>query len=113
MQRNPAVRPPAEQDVRPASANRLEEIARALGPRAEIIAPAPVPPDTPGTTARRQEVLDILRRRPCTANDIAAGLGISPRDALGCLRALQDEGLAHRRQRLYETYYEASDASAP
>jgi len=107
IQVNTAVRPPAEADVGVPSAQRLEEIRERLGPRAEIIAPVSGLPDTPGARARRQEVLAMLLRRPCTAKDVAEGLGLHPNEAIKHLRRLLDEGAVQVRQRLYETYYEA------
>jgi len=107
IQVNTAVRPPAEADVGVPSAQRLEEIRERLGPRAEIIAPVSGLPDTAGARARRQEVLAMLLRRPCTAKDVAEGLGLHPNEAIKHLRRLLDEGAVQVRQRLYETYYEA------
>lgn len=108
VQINTAVRPPAEEGVGAPPAERLEEIREMLGPGAEIIAPTPELADMPGARARRREVLALLRRRPCTLEDVAAGLGIHRHEASKHLRALIDEGSIRRRQRLYETYYEAA-----
>jgi len=108
VQLNTAVRPPAEEGVRPPSAERLEQICRMLGPRAEIIAPVRDFAPLPGAAAQKAEVLALLQRRPCTLEDIAGGLGIHPNEAVKCLRALLDEGAVVRRQRLYHTYYEAA-----
>ncbi len=107
VQINTAVRPPAERDVRAPSAERLEEIRQMLGPRAEVIVPGRAFEETTRAHAEKQEVLAMLRRRPCTLEDIANGLGIHPNEAVKCVRALLDEGAVMRRQRRYETYYEA------
>jgi wyosine [tRNA(Phe)-imidazoG37] synthetase (radical SAM superfamily) len=111
VQLNTAVRPPAEESVRPPSAQRLEEICEMLGPRAEIIAPVRDFSPLPGAAAQKAEVLAMLRRRPCTLEDIAGGLGIHPNEAVKCLRSLLDEGAIARRQRLYQTYYEAASGA--
>lgn len=108
VQLNTAVRPPAEKDVRPAPLALLERIRQALGPGTEIIAPAGGFQAVPGAATRKEDVLAILRRRPCTLEDIAGGLGVGREEAEGCVRALLDEGLIMRRQRLYESYYEAA-----
>jgi wyosine [tRNA(Phe)-imidazoG37] synthetase (radical SAM superfamily) len=107
VQINTAVRPPAEAHVRVPSVRRLEEVRRMLGPRAEAIVPLAGLPDTPGARARREEVLAMLKRRPCTARDVADGLGLHPNEAVKHLRRLLDEGAVQVRQRLYETYFEA------
>ena len=78
-----------------------------LGPRAEVIVPLTGLAEAPGARARREEVLDVLRRRPCTAEDVATGLGIHRTEAAKLIGHLLDEGAIQVRQRLYETYYEA------
>jgi wyosine [tRNA(Phe)-imidazoG37] synthetase (radical SAM superfamily) len=107
VQINTAVRPPAEAGVGAASEEMLERVRRSLGHDAEIIAPAPPLGDIPGAAARKEDVLALLRRRPCTPADVASGLGIHPPEVAKYLRALLDEGSIVRRQRLYDTYYEA------
>lgn len=110
VQLNTAVRPPADEQVHAAASESLERIQRLLGPRAEIIASTGGFEAIPGAEAKKDEVLAILRRRPCTLDDIAGGLGIHPNEAVKYLRALLDEGAVRRRQRRYETYYEAGPA---
>jgi wyosine [tRNA(Phe)-imidazoG37] synthetase (radical SAM superfamily) len=112
IQINVAVRPPAERDVKVPPPERLERIRELLGRKAEVIVPHASVPQTPGASAQKEEVLAVLRRRPCTLADIAAGLGIPREDAARCVEALVDEGTIQVRQRLYETYYEATAAAA-
>ncbi|MGD2174090.1 MAG: radical SAM protein [Candidatus Brocadiaceae bacterium] len=107
VQLNAPVRPPAEEVAVP-SWERLEEIRDLLGPRAEIIAPVGDLAASAGTRAERAEVLALLRRRPSTVGDVAVGLGIHPNVAVKHLQALLNAGQVRRRQRLYETYYEAA-----
>jgi len=107
VQLNTAVRPPAESDVRAVPHERLEEICDVLGPRTEIIAPAAGLELPPGGQARRDRVLGLLRRRPCTLHDIAVGLSIHQNEVIKYVQALLDEGAIRVRQRLYDTYYEA------
>lgn len=110
VQLNTAVRPPAEKDVRAASPQRLERIQRIVGPGTEIVAPTGGFSAIPGAAARKEDVLAMLLRRPCTVEDIANGLGIERSEAERCVRALLDEGEIIPRQRLYESYYEAAPA---
>ncbi len=109
VQINTAVRPPAESEVRVPSAQRLEEVRAMLGPRAEIIVPLRGLPETPGARAQREQVLATLRRRPCTLEDIARGLGIHRTEAAKHIARLLDERAIQVRQRLYQTYYEAGE----
>ncbi len=109
VQINTAVRPPAEADVQVPSAQKLEEVRAMLGPRAEVIVPLAGLPEAPGARAEREQVLATLRRRPCTLEDVARGLGIHRTEAAKHLGRLIDEGAIQVRQRLYETYYETAE----
>jgi wyosine [tRNA(Phe)-imidazoG37] synthetase (radical SAM superfamily) len=76
IQLNTAVRPTAEPDVKALSEAALAELAKLLGPKAEVIADFRRAPEAPAFESRGPEVLDMIRRRPVTVADIAAGLGI-------------------------------------
>ena len=108
IQLNTAVRPTAEQDVKAPRSERLEAICAMLGPRAEIIAPYTPSAETSGARARKEEVLAMLQRRPCTMADIADGLAIHRNEAIKYVQSLLNEGAIHVRQRLYDTFYEAA-----
>ena len=74
IQLNTVARPPSEHGARAASAAALAHATRVLGPRAEVIAERPAA-DTPDTvTLQVEEILALLARRPCTLDDMAAGL---------------------------------------
>ena len=77
IQINTATRPPADKSARAASGEKLEELARILGDRAEVIAEfiGEEAPQTP-VTAGRSDILALLQRRPCTMQDIVEGLRI-------------------------------------
>jgi len=107
IQINTAVRPPAESSVRVPSPERLSQICELLGPRAELVAGRPQFPDVQAAAARQDEVLAMLRRRPCTAADIADGLGVPVLEVLKHTQALLTDHRIRVRQRLYETYYES------
>jgi len=80
IQLNTAVRPSAE-PVRPVSEERLGELCRLLGPRAEVIADFRHVHREFDFAARAEEVLALVSRRPCTMDDIASGLGIHRNEA--------------------------------
>jgi wyosine [tRNA(Phe)-imidazoG37] synthetase (radical SAM superfamily) len=107
VQLNTAVRPPAEGWVRPVPAERLEELARLFDPPAEVIADYGGRPTKKLTSAAAEEVLIMLRRRPCTAADVAAGLAITAQEADRHLERLRAAGLASAVERGGQTYWEA------
>ena len=84
----------------------LHHAREVLGPTAEII--APLPADYGGDQQHQhneRDVLDMLRRRPCTTSDIAAGLGMHPNDVIKYVVALEGRGLIRSEQKHGETYY--------
>jgi wyosine [tRNA(Phe)-imidazoG37] synthetase (radical SAM superfamily) len=115
IQLNTAVRPTAEPNVKALSTAALTELAKLLGPKAEVIADLRSPigaedkrPEAPARLARRSgEVLDMIRRRPVTLADISAGLGISPEVAAARIRELLAGKLIARERRGGKEYYRA------
>lgn len=92
IQLNTVVRPPAESNALPMPPETLADLLPAFGPGAEVIA-AQVPAlDHVAGTAGTRELLELLRRSPCSAEDIAAGLGIHPAEVGKILASLLAHG---------------------
>jgi wyosine [tRNA(Phe)-imidazoG37] synthetase (radical SAM superfamily) len=108
IQLNTAVRPTAEPDVKALSEAALTELAKLLGPKAEVIADFRRPQEAPAFESRGAEVLDMIRRRPVTVADIAAGLGIPPEVAAARVRELLDGKLITRERRGGKEFYRAT-----
>jgi wyosine [tRNA(Phe)-imidazoG37] synthetase (radical SAM superfamily) len=106
VQINTVVRPPAEDYAIPVPRGRLEEIAAQLYPQAEVIVPHTHERDTDESEAGYDEVLDLLRRRPCSLADIAAGLQIHPHEAAKYLGQLVSEGKVRTQMHAGVLYYE-------
>ncbi len=107
VQLNTAVRPTADPDVPRPPYAQLQAIAKEIGPSCEIIADysrlgehgeAPVTP---------QAVLALLRRRPGTLDDLAAGLRISRDQATSHLDSLIRLGAVSTELRDDLTFYKA------
>jgi len=105
---NTIVRPPADPDVKPVTQKRLGEIARRLGPRAEVIA---------RTTERVQMMIDrgsedlivaMAARRPVTVLDIARAIGTSQADAAKLVDALTEKRVLELVRHEGKLYYRAS-----
>lgn len=104
---NTAVRPTAEPDARAVSADELRQAALLFGPRAEVIADFPAAPSASERPASESELLDLIRRHPCSAADAAAGLG-APLDAVrATLEALAEQGRIVRVRREGGVHYRA------
>lgn len=107
VQLNTAVRPPAEAEVRPVPPERLEQICAMLGENAEVIANVDALRAAPETAATQQEVLQMLRRRPCTVEDLATGLAIHRHEAVKFVRILLEDGAIAEQRQQERTYYRA------
>jgi len=90
---NTAVRPTAEPGLAPVEPDRLAAIAKRLGPRVQIVAgPTPGDPTRSTGTVLREQILDLLRRRPCTLADIASALRVPQATVLKHVGALAEAG---------------------
>jgi wyosine [tRNA(Phe)-imidazoG37] synthetase (radical SAM superfamily) len=105
IQINTAVRPTAEPDIALVQEPELRRIAELFGDRAEVIAAFPGPGLHGVSETCRNDVLDMLRRRPCSVQDVAHGLGINFNEALVRIRELETEGTVVIEQRDDTAYY--------
>lgn len=106
VQLNTAVRPPAEAFAVPVPQARLTELARLFHPKAEVIAEyrrrvRSVPAD-----AGPQAILELLRRRPCTQEDVARGLAMRPIEAAKHLAQLESARLIVSQSHKGQVYYQ-------
>lgn len=98
IQLNSLDRPGTENWVQAPSRKRMEELARAFAPagKVEIISHArPAPPEHAAGRAAGNGalILDTLRARPCTAQDIAVALRCDLEHAEAQLRHMKNAGL--------------------
>jgi wyosine [tRNA(Phe)-imidazoG37] synthetase (radical SAM superfamily) len=110
VQVNTVVRPPAESYATPVPREQLEAIAAQLHPEAELIAPCAPGDGTESPGVGCDEVLDLLRRRPCSIADIATGLRLHPQEAAKCVGRLVAQEKVRTRQQEGTLYYEAVSA---
>lgn len=107
IQINTVVRPPTEATAQPAPKERLEAFAQRLGPHAEVIA------DFSRAAAQQRagidsgEILAMIRRRPCSLNDIAESQAIHANEAVKHLEELLKDGRIRAERRGETTYYVA------
>ncbi len=106
VQLNTAVRPTAEPGVKRVSPAALLKIARLIGPNCEVIADFPKKgrPDKAGQPPHKEggqaeDLLSMLKRRPCSLEDICNGLGLEKNQASEYISRLEGGGLVCSEQR--------------
>ncbi len=77
-QLNTCVRPPAESTAVAVSGDKMSELARLFEPPAEVI--AEFRSDCPIIEVNEIDILEMLRRRPCTAVQVAAAFDMHPNE---------------------------------
>lgn len=98
VQLNTCVRPPAEDFAYPVGWRRLVELADFFAPPAEVIVDFETSTSPTVSTSDAGGILQMLQRRPCTAIDIAAGLGIRQAEVLTEIEILVQEGSVEARK---------------
>ena len=107
IQLNTTVRPPAEEFAYPLTTTQLEEIRKKLGDKAEIISEFAAPAGEKFNSVKDSEILNLIKRRPCTAEDISKVLGLHLNEVVKYLEKLIKEGVVHYRMYEHRGYYES------
>jgi len=98
IQLNTAVRTPAENFVNLVKQDALEKIARFFGPRCEIIADYSKVHRLSDFKRTRDDVFEMLVRRPCSIDDISDGLDLHRNEAIKYVEKLLDQKLIQRNR---------------
>jgi len=99
VQLNTAVRPTAEPNVKAVEVEKLRSIASQLGQKCEVVADFLPRHRGKHIESKAEDVLSMLRRRPCSLQDICSGLGISRHEALKYIGRLQQQGVVHSEEK--------------
>ena len=99
IQLNTAMRPTAEAGVTKLDASRLQAIAKELGEKCGIVAGGLPGPAGKHMEAKGEQLLSVLKRRPCSLDDICSGLGMARNEALKYITRLQQEGVVESERR--------------
>ncbi|MCE5184901.1 MAG: radical SAM protein [Planctomycetaceae bacterium] len=92
VQVNTSVRPVVHPEAARVESDKLEEIARKLGSNAEVIADYHKETKSPTERPDSAAILETLKRRPCSLNDLCRGLGMHPMAVEKALAELRDAG---------------------
>ena len=87
------------------------EIAHEFTPAAEVIAEFHTTHEAFLSHAGSEAILELLRRRPCTTEGIADGLGIHRHEAIKCVEQLAAEGHVEEQWIAGNCYWKATRAA--
>ncbi len=103
---NTVVRPPFEKWAIPLSQKAMEEIEVFFGEKASIISEFDRHPPAIAERDIREEILEILKRRPLSLKDLSQGMGIQENEIEKYVRPLIVEGKIRVRSFDNSVYYE-------
>jgi wyosine [tRNA(Phe)-imidazoG37] synthetase (radical SAM superfamily) len=107
VQINTVTRPPAE-SVNAINRQRLEQIAKRIYKNAEVIADFKSDEKGGDFNIKSNDIVEMLKRRPCSADDIAAGLKISIIEALKHIESLIKSGKIEAVKQNGKIYYKVA-----
>jgi wyosine [tRNA(Phe)-imidazoG37] synthetase (radical SAM superfamily) len=105
IQLNTAVRIPAEEYAGLVDIQRMEEISTFFGPSCEVIADYARVHSLGEFSSTGDDVLELLRLRPCSVDDISAGLSLHRNEAVKYVQELLDKKLIRMEKRRGEKLY--------
>lgn len=92
IQLNTAVRLTTQSGIKRLDAAKMQTIARQFGEKCEVIADFSPQKQGKKIQTKAEDVLSMLKRRPCSLDDICAGLGISRNEAIKYISYFQNNG---------------------
>ncbi len=108
---NTVVRPPSEKWAAPLSQKEMEEIQVYFGEKASIITEFDRHPSSISGRDIKEEILEILKRRPLSLSDLSKGMGIPQNELDEYIKPLAQEGKIQTRIFGGSIYYEISKES--
>jgi len=108
---NTAVRPTAEEYAQPVPVRDLKHFSGFFEPRGEYIFSPPIKNN--GTGLQMGQLLEMLKRRPCTLEDMARVLNMPPAGILKCLEGMIAGGVLVTVRRGTDVYYAAAPGLPP
>jgi len=108
VQVNTVTRPPAEGFAEPVPQKQLQTITEKLYEKAEVIADYSNVHKQQDFSAHREDVLTLLKRRPCSVEDIAAGLSLHRNEVVKYVEELSSEGKIEAKPQNQQLYYKAT-----
>ncbi len=111
VQLNTVTRPPAENYAAAVPREQMEKIAATFSPPAEVIAEFRSAAEKEVGQAGRDEVFQLLKRRPCSIDDIVGGLTMHRNEVLKHVEHLCADGLLEESRVGEKLYYKVAQQS--
>jgi len=107
IQLNTAVRPTAHAGIKRVDTEKMEAIATQMGKKCEVV--ADFSPDGYGShiESKAEDVLSMLKCRPCSLDDVCSGLGIGRNEALKYIAHFQQQAVVHTCEKDGITFFKA------
>jgi wyosine [tRNA(Phe)-imidazoG37] synthetase (radical SAM superfamily) len=105
VQLNTVVRPPADMCAVSLTQERLQEIKTFLGGNAEVIAVSPIKSRGIINGSKVDRVMEMIKRRPVTINDISKSLNFSHDETLKMVMELKSKGLIQEQRHGENLFY--------
>jgi wyosine [tRNA(Phe)-imidazoG37] synthetase (radical SAM superfamily) len=106
IQLNTPVRPPAEDFAFPLTFKQLKAIKKRFGNIAEVVSEFMGPMGDRFESDRDDEIIQLIKRRPCTAEDLSKVLGLRMDEVVKHLDHLTKTGAIRYRMYQHRCYYE-------
>ncbi len=107
VQLNTAVRPTSEASVKRIKKKKLEEIAKQIDTKCEIIADFSKIKKSQTREKTLDDLLTLLQRRPCSLDDICSGLSIHRNHAVKLIEQLLDSKKITAEKKGSQTFYKS------
>lgn len=111
VQLNTAVRPTADNNIVMVTRARLEQLAEQFGDGAEVIADFSAAQVSRHIVRKSEDILEMLKRRPCSLNDICHGLSMPPNEIIKHIEVLLSRGLIEATSKSGVLFYRPTPAS--
>ena len=105
IQLNTTVRTPAEEFAGLVNRERMEEISAFFGRNCEVIADYTKVHSLGEFSSTRENVLELVKLRPCSIDDISAGLGLHRNEVVKYVQELVDKKLISMERRYGKRLY--------
>ena len=106
VQLNTVVRPPLESFAHPLSRAEMEAVAARFTVQVEIIADFSRQQQHAFRPLVEADILEMLKRRPCTVADICDALHFDPAPTAEALARMTDNGLVRQSEHVGKMYYQ-------